>query len=85
MKLPVALAVLVLVLATHTDAEEPTIEERFNTFQTQVKEFTAGLTDKTKAAVDQLQQSKFIVTTKDWFAEQFDKVKQKLDETFNKQ
>ncbi|KAG7469238.1 hypothetical protein MATL_G00126750 [Megalops atlanticus] len=87
MKLPIALAVLFLVLAAHTEAQEvePTLEERFATFQTQMKEFAEDLTEKTKATFEQIHQSDFAVKTRNWFTEQFDKVKQRLDETFQKQ
>ncbi|XP_036393859.1 apolipoprotein C-I [Megalops cyprinoides] len=87
MKLPIAIAVLFLVLAAHTDAQEaePTLEERFATFQTQVKEFADDLTEKTKATFEQIHQSDFAVKTRSWFAEQFEKMKQKVDETFQKQ
>ncbi|MBN3313757.1 APOC1 protein, partial [Atractosteus spatula] len=83
MKLPVAIAVLVLVLAVHSDAaEEPTIEERFANFHTQVKEFTSDLTEKAKTTFEQIHQSEFAVKTRNWFSEQFDKAKQKFEETF---
>ncbi|XP_062321669.1 apolipoprotein C-I [Osmerus eperlanus] len=85
MKLAIAIAVLMLVFAAHAEAEEEqSIEQRFATFQTQVKELTDGLAEKTKTTLEQIQQSEFATKTRDWFTEQFEKVKQKVEETFPK-
>nr|AMJ50238.1 apolipoprotein C-I [Plecoglossus altivelis]AMJ50239.1 apolipoprotein C-I [Plecoglossus altivelis] len=86
MKLAVAIAVLMLVFAAHTEAqeEEQTIEQRFATFQTQVKELTQDLAEKTKAALESIHQSDFATQSRSWFTEQFEKVKQKVEETFPK-
>ncbi|XP_073703731.1 apolipoprotein C-I [Garra rufa] len=84
MKLYLAAAVLMLVLAVHTEAQdEGTLEQQFAKFQTQVKEIADDLTTKTKTTFEQIEQSEFAVKTKNWFTEQFEKVKQKLSETFN--
>ncbi|KAI2655265.1 Apolipoprotein C-I [Labeo rohita] len=84
MKLYLAAAVLMLVLAVHTEAqEEPTLEQQFAKFQTQVKEIADDLTEKTKTTFEQIENSEFAIKTKNWFTEQFEKVKQKLSETFN--
>ncbi|XP_052000501.1 apolipoprotein C-I [Xyrauchen texanus] len=84
MKLYLAAVVLMLVLAAHTEAqEEPTLEQHFAKFHTQVKEIAGDMTEKTKNAFEQFEQSEFAVKTKNWFTEQFDKMKQKLGETFN--
>ncbi|XP_052003353.1 apolipoprotein C-I-like [Xyrauchen texanus] len=84
MKLFLAAAVLMLVLAAHTEAqEEPTLEQRFANFHTQVKDIAGDLTEKTKNAFEQFEQSEFAVKTKNWFTEQFEKMKQKLGEGFN--
>ncbi|KAL2084272.1 hypothetical protein ACEWY4_019790 [Coilia grayii] len=84
MRLPVAIAVLVLVLAAHSDAEEaePTLEQRFNQFQQQVVGLTDDLTEKTKTALEQFQNSDFAVKTRSFFSEQFEKLKTKFEETF---
>ncbi|XP_039535277.1 apolipoprotein C-I [Pimephales promelas] len=83
MKLYLAAAVLMLVLAVHTEAQdESTLEQRFATFQTQVKAIAEDLTEKTKTTFQQLDQSEFATKTKSWFSEQFEKVKQKVSETF---
>ncbi|KAK2903089.1 hypothetical protein Q8A67_007802 [Cirrhinus molitorella] len=74
MKLYLAAAVLMLVLAVHTEAQdEPTLEQQFAKFQTQVKEIADDLTEKTKSTFEQLEKSDFAVKTKSWFSEQFEK------------
>ncbi|XP_043117982.1 apolipoprotein C-I [Puntigrus tetrazona] len=84
MKLYLAAAVLMLVLAVHTEAqEESTLEQRFAKFQTQVKEIADDLTEKTKTTFENIEKSDFAVKTKNWFSEQYEKVKQKLTESFN--
>ncbi|KAI1886301.1 hypothetical protein AGOR_G00212590 [Albula goreensis] len=87
MKLPIAVAVLFLVLAANTEAQEaePTIEERFATFGNQMKEFADDLSEKTKTAFEQIHQSDFAVKTRSWFSEQFEKMKDTLEKTFPKQ
>ncbi|XP_056618719.1 apolipoprotein C-I [Triplophysa dalaica] len=84
MKLYLAAAVLMLVLAAHTEAqEEPTLEQRFAGFHSQIKEIADDLTQKTKNTFDQIEKSEFAVKTKNWFTEQFEKLKQKMSESFN--
>ncbi|XP_028837469.1 apolipoprotein C-I [Denticeps clupeoides] len=87
MKLPIAIAVLVLVLAAHSEAQnaEPTLEERFQDFQNSMKTMTDDLTGKAKTAIEQIHSSDFAVKTRNWFTEQFDKMKKKVDETFSQQ
>ncbi|XP_035278815.1 apolipoprotein C-I [Anguilla anguilla] len=85
MKLPVAIAVLFLVLAANTeaqDAQEPTIEERFQTFGNQMKAFAEDLSQKTKGVFEDIHKSDAAVNTRNWFTEAFGKVKDKLAETF---
>ncbi|XP_018931191.1 apolipoprotein C-I [Cyprinus carpio] len=84
MKLYLAAAVLMLVLAVHTEAqEEPTLEQHFTKFQTQVKAIADDLTEKTKSTFENLEKSEFVTKTKNWFTEQFEQIKQKMTETFN--
>ncbi|KAJ8388867.1 hypothetical protein AAFF_G00126230 [Aldrovandia affinis] len=96
MKLPIAIAVLFLVLAANTGAEEaqaegeepqaePTLEERFTNFGIQIKTFADGLKDKTKATFEEIHQSDFAIKTRNWFTDQFQKMKEKVDETFKTQ
>ncbi|XP_063054991.1 apolipoprotein C-I [Engraulis encrasicolus] len=95
MKLLVALSVLVVVLAAFTSAQEDalvaavqepeaevTMEQRFNQFQQQMAVITDDLTEKTKNAFDQFQNSEFATKTRGFFSSQFEKMKAKFEETF---
>ncbi|PWS23127.1 hypothetical protein DKP78_14770, partial [Enterococcus faecium] len=87
MKLLVAISVLVLVLAAHSDAQEsePTLEERFTQFQQQMQTLTEDMVEKSKTAFEQFHTSEFAVKSKNFFTEQFEKLKQKVHETFSSQ
>ncbi|XP_062394936.1 apolipoprotein C-I [Sardina pilchardus] len=83
MKLLVAISVLVLVLAAHSNAEEEaTVEQRFVQFQQQMQTLTDDIAEKTKTALEQFHTSDFAVKTKNFFTEQFEKLKVKMEETF---
>ncbi|XP_065117063.1 apolipoprotein C-I [Paramisgurnus dabryanus] len=83
MKLYLAAAVLMLVLAAHTEAQEDTLEQRFANFQNQMKDMTEDLAQKTKETFAKVENHEYVVKTKNWLSEQFEKVKQKMSETFN--
>ncbi|KAJ8388869.1 hypothetical protein AAFF_G00126250 [Aldrovandia affinis] len=89
MKLPIAIAVLFLVLAANTEAEEaqaePTLEEHFTNFGVQMAALADQIKDKTKTTFDKMQQSEAAVTAREWFDNQFQKIKETMDETFNTQ
>ncbi|KAJ8005268.1 hypothetical protein DPEC_G00144870 [Dallia pectoralis] len=80
MKLSIAVAVLMLVFAAHTEAQEAekTIVEHFSNFGDQLKDMSV----KTKDLVGKISDSEFATKTRNWFTEQFDKMKTKIDETF---
>ncbi|XP_023688963.1 apolipoprotein C-I [Paramormyrops kingsleyae] len=82
MRLSIAIAVLVLAVIANSEAEEPTLEEQFAKFQNQMKDFADDVAVKTKSTLDQIHQSEFAAKTRNWFTEQFDKMKQKIDEAF---
>nr|AOR81864.1 apolipoprotein C-I-like protein [Ictalurus punctatus] len=85
MKLYLAVATLMLVLIAHSEAqEESTIEQQFANFQARFKEFGDDVTEKTKNALKQIENSEIISKTKDWVTEQLEKVRQKFDEVINK-
>uniref|UniRef100_A0AAZ3NY87 Uncharacterized protein n=1 Tax=Oncorhynchus tshawytscha TaxID=74940 RepID=A0AAZ3NY87_ONCTS len=66
MKLSIAIAVLMLVFAAHTEAQETekTIEEHFTTFSNQMKDLSEDLTVKTKDIVEKIGDSEFITKTR---------------------
>ncbi|KAL0985040.1 hypothetical protein UPYG_G00152160 [Umbra pygmaea] len=83
MKLSIAIAVLMLVFAAHTEAQEAqTIEERFSKFSDQLKEMSDDMTVKTQDLMKKIGDSEFITKTRGWFNDQIDKLKTKIDEGF---
>ncbi|KAJ8354777.1 hypothetical protein SKAU_G00223440 [Synaphobranchus kaupii] len=87
MKLPIAIAVLFLVLAANTEAQntDQTWEERMSVFGSDMKTFAEGIADKTKDVAQDIHNSDFATKTRDWFEKQIQKMKGKLDETFGQQ
>uniref|UniRef100_UPI003AACC751 apolipoprotein C-I n=1 Tax=Centroberyx gerrardi TaxID=166262 RepID=UPI003AACC751 len=85
MKLYLAVAVLVLALAAHTEAQEPeTVEEKLANFGNQMTEMGKNLAEKTKTAFEDLHNSEFATNTRDWFQRQFDIVKAKIEDLSQK-
>ncbi|XP_052473463.1 apolipoprotein C-I [Carassius gibelio] len=79
MKLYLAAAVLMLVLAVHTEAQdEPTLEQQFAKFQTKVMELTEDLTQKTKTTFEELEKNELVIKTRNWLTEQFEAMKDKI-------
>ncbi|XP_066539767.1 apolipoprotein C-I [Hoplias malabaricus] len=76
MRLYLAVAALMLVLAAQTEAQESTIGERFSDFHTKVMEFGQDLSEKTVAAFKKIEESEFATKSKNWLTEQFGKIKQ---------
>merc|ERR1712112_600888 len=81
MKLFLAVAVLLLAFAAHTGAqeEEKTVEQRLAEFGAQVTEVATNLADKTKEAFDKMQASETATTVRNWFTQQFEKVKSSFE------
>ncbi|XP_045901439.1 apolipoprotein C-I [Micropterus dolomieu] len=80
MRLYLAVAVLVLAFVAYTEAQEETIEQRFSKFGEQMTQFGGDLAEKTKAAIEQIRNSDFAVSSKNWLHEQFERLKNKLGE-----
>ncbi|XP_061110165.1 apolipoprotein C-I [Conger conger] len=88
MKLPIAIAVLVLVLAANTEAQdavEPTLEERFTKFGEQMQTLADTIKTKTMATVGDIHDSQFATDTRKWFTEAFGTMKDKLEDVFKQQ
>ncbi|XP_033836809.1 apolipoprotein C-I [Periophthalmus magnuspinnatus] len=79
MKLYLAIAVLVLAFVAYTEAQEVTMEERFNNLGQQMSEFGKTVAEKAKTALDGLNNNENVQKAKSWFQEQF----QKMQEHFN--
>ncbi|KAI4884674.1 hypothetical protein NFI96_034282 [Prochilodus magdalenae] len=76
MKLYLAIAALMLVLAAHADAEEETtIEQHFANFHSKVMEIGSDLSEKAATAFKKLEESEFATKARSWFEEQFAKLK----------
>ncbi|XP_026173129.1 apolipoprotein C-I [Mastacembelus armatus] len=80
MRLYLAVAMLMLAFVAFTEAQEETIKQRVVKISEQLSEGVKTLADKAKTGFDQLHNSDFAVSTRNWFQEQFDKVKTKLGE-----
>ncbi|XP_067411428.1 apolipoprotein C-I [Emydura macquarii macquarii] len=85
---PLALILLALaVLADSATAEvtEPTLSQKFESFQHKLQAFADGIAEKTKAAFHDLHHSEFSEKTRNWFSEQFQKLKEKLNEKISRE
>ncbi|KAK1151845.1 apolipoprotein C-I-like [Acipenser oxyrinchus oxyrinchus] len=82
LSLSVALVVLALAVLVESAPQDPTLTERFNNFQTQVETLTQDLTEKTKAAMEELHNSEFSVNARNWFKDTFENLKKQMDEAF---
>lgn len=80
MKLYLALAVLMLAFVAYTEAQDAQggIEESFARFTEQVNELGRDWAAKAKTTFEGIQQSEFAQTSRNWFQEQFEKVKSQL-------
>ncbi|CAL8247519.1 unnamed protein product [Lota lota] len=85
MKLYLAVAVLLLALATQSEAqtvEGPTdaIVDKFNQFGDTVSELGQDIALKTKTAFQRIHESEFATSSRNWFSDQLEKMKAKLEE-----
>ncbi|CAL8258740.1 unnamed protein product [Boreogadus saida] len=89
MKLYLAVAVLLLALATQSEAQAPEettpegldgLGDKFSQFGDTVSEFGQDIAVKTKDAFQRAQESELAVSSRNWFSDQFEKVKAKLGE-----
>ncbi|XP_037642016.1 apolipoprotein C-I [Sebastes umbrosus] len=82
MRLYLAVAMLMLAFVAYTEAQdaEPTVEERFSQFGQKMTEMGQTVAEKARAAMDTVQNSEFAKKTNDWFTEQFNRMKAKMEE-----
>ncbi|XP_069559979.1 apolipoprotein C-I [Brachyistius frenatus] len=80
MRLYLAVAVLMLALVAYTDAQGESVEQKFQRFGEQFSEMGQTLAEKAKTTFQDLHNSEFAVSSRNWFTEQFEKVKSKLTE-----
>ncbi|XP_008429390.1 apolipoprotein C-I [Poecilia reticulata] len=79
MRLYLAAAVLLLALVAYTEAQDD-FAERFSNFGDQLTEFGKNVAEKAKTHYDTISTSEFAVSTRNWFTEQFQKIKTKVNE-----
>ncbi|CAI5663602.1 apolipoprotein C-I [Oreochromis niloticus] len=81
MRLYLAVAVLMLAFVAYTEAQDDTsIQERFDRFGQKLTEIGQSLAEKTKTAFQDLHNSEFGTSTRNWFTDAFQKMKDKLGE-----
>ncbi|XP_038132245.1 apolipoprotein C-I [Cyprinodon tularosa] len=80
MRLYLAAAVLLLAFVAYTEAQDDSIQDRLSTFRDQVTEFGKTVAEKAKTHFDTMRTSEFAESTKNWFTERFQQIKQKIDE-----
>ncbi|KAI3361197.1 hypothetical protein L3Q82_013397 [Scortum barcoo] len=73
MRLYLAVAVLMLAFVAYTEAQEETIEEKFNKFGEQVAAVGRDIAEKAKTGFESFQNSEFYTTSRNWFQEQMHK------------
>uniref|UniRef100_A0A669BT51 Apolipoprotein C-I n=1 Tax=Oreochromis niloticus TaxID=8128 RepID=A0A669BT51_ORENI len=76
MRLYLAVAVLMLAFVAYTEAQDDTsIQERFDRFGQKLTEIGQSLAEKTKTAFQDLHNSEFGTSTRNWFTDAFQKMK----------
>ncbi|XP_047217376.1 apolipoprotein C-I [Girardinichthys multiradiatus] len=80
MRLYLAAAVLLLAFVAYTEAQDDAIADKFTNFGDQIAEFGKNVAEKAQTHFDNIRTSDFAESTKNWFTEQFQKIKAKLDE-----
>ncbi|XP_027868060.1 apolipoprotein C-I [Xiphophorus couchianus] len=80
MRLYLAAAVLLLALVAYTEAQDDSLAERFSNFGDQITEFSKNVAEKAKTHFDTITTSEFAENTRNWFTEQFQKIKNKVNE-----
>ncbi|XP_043850173.1 apolipoprotein C-I isoform X2 [Dromiciops gliroides] len=80
------LAVLLYFLAEGPSPVQgsSSVAEGFERFQEKLKELSDTVANKAKAAIAQLKHSEFSTKTRNWFTQNFQKMKEKMEATFSK-
>ncbi|KAM4581580.1 apolipoprotein C-I [Odontesthes bonariensis] len=78
MRLYLAVAVLMLAFVAYTEAQEEAVDDKFSQFGQQLGDFGKSLAEKAKTTFQDIQDSEFAVTTRNWFSDQFEKMKSKF-------
>ncbi|HAZ7284821.1 TPA: hypothetical protein J8I68_004463, partial [Escherichia coli] len=74
MRLYLAVALLMLAFVAYTEAQDVSVEERFNQFGQHMTEFGKTVADRAKTAMDEFNRNENVQKAKNWFQEKFDKI-----------
>ncbi|XP_030250215.1 apolipoprotein C-I [Sparus aurata] len=80
MRLFLAVAVLMLAFIAYTEAQEETTEQTFAKFGEQMTEMGKDLAEKAKTTFENINNSEFAVTSRNWFTQQLEKLKNRVQE-----
>ncbi|KAM8735107.1 apolipoprotein C-I [Acanthopagrus schlegelii] len=80
MRLFLAVAVLMLAFIAYTEAQEETAEQKLAKFGKQMTEMGKNLAEKAKTTFENINNSEFAVTSRNWFTEQLEKLKTRVQE-----
>ncbi|XP_073342281.1 apolipoprotein C-I-like [Pagrus major] len=80
MRLFLAVAVLMLAFVAYTEAQEESIEQKFTKFGEQMSAVGQDLAEKAKTAFENINNSEFAVTSRNWFAERLEKLKNRFQD-----
>ncbi|XP_026040287.1 apolipoprotein C-I [Astatotilapia calliptera] len=81
MRLYLAVAVLMLAFVAYTEAQDDTsFTDKFDRFGQKLTEIGQSLAEKTKNAFDDIHNSEFGTSTRNWFSDAFEKMKAKFGE-----
>ncbi|XP_036928817.1 apolipoprotein C-I isoform X3 [Acanthopagrus latus] len=80
MRLFLAVAVLMLAFIAYTEAQEETAEQKLAKFGKQMTEMGKNLAEKAKNTFENINNSEFAVTSRNWFTEQLEKLKTRVQE-----
>ncbi|XP_062996146.1 apolipoprotein C-I [Elgaria multicarinata webbii] len=90
MQLAVSIAVVLVALSVVTGTQdvtvtEPTLSQKFEKVQQDFQNFANRIGERTKTAFNDLHHSEFSNRTRNWFAENFQKMKEKFRAITNRE
>ncbi|XP_039974702.1 apolipoprotein C-I [Xiphias gladius] len=78
MRLYLAAAVLMLALVAYAEAEGETAAEQLSRLGERVSEMSRNLAEKAKTTFEELHNSEFATTSRNWFRDTFENLKTRL-------
>nr|XP_056701937.1 apolipoprotein C-I-like [Euleptes europaea] len=88
MQLAVSIAVILVALSVVTDSaevsvSEPSVSQKFERFQEELQTFVDDVGQKARVALHDLHNSELVNKTRNWFSENFRKMKEKFRTAFS--